>query len=342
MSTKYCIGEHKMADFNLAGGLNSVTSTVQQAAGAAAGVLNTAARLGSAISNLSNPGGLASVLRSINLPLGGEAIGSIINAAAAFGGTDATSDWRARLSMPKGTFFDSSPILAPLNEAGGLIFPYTPTIAISSNATYNEIPVTHQNYQFQAYQNSRVNEIQITGEFNVEDAVQAKYWIAVIHFLRAVTKMYTGDTAFQGNPPPILNFSAYGDHVFRNVPVVVKSFSMTLPKDVQYISTNVAYGSTGGVSSVAASASSLAGVAGALGAGATASALGQIGSAANAISSVQSLFGSAGASAMARDSHVPVKSDLTITIMPVYSRESVRQFSLQQFVNGAYVSKGYI
>ena len=28
--------------------------------------------------------------------------------------------------------------------------------------------------------------------------------------------------------------------------------------------------------------------------------------------------------------------------MPVYSRESVRQFSLQQFVNGAYVSKGYI
>jgi hypothetical protein len=39
---------------------------------------------------------------------------------------------------------------------------------------------------------------------------------------------------------------------------------------------------------------------------------------------------------------VPVKSDLTITIMPIYSRESVRQFSLQQFVNGAYVSKGYV
>jgi len=39
---------------------------------------------------------------------------------------------------------------------------------------------------------------------------------------------------------------------------------------------------------------------------------------------------------------VPVKSDLTITLQPVYSKEAVRQFSLRNFVNGAYVSKGYI
>jgi hypothetical protein len=172
--------------------------------------------------------------------------------------------------------------------------------------------------------------------------VQAKYWIAVIHFLRSVTKMFTGDTAFQGNPPPILNFSAYGDHVFRNVPVVVKSFSMTLPKDVQYISTNVSAVS-GGLGGISQTANQLAGVAGAFGARGAATALGTIGAGAGVISSLSSLVGGGpGGMSAARDSHVPVKSDLTITIMPVYSRESVRQFSLQQFVNGAYVSKGYV
>jgi hypothetical protein len=328
-----------MADFNLASGLASA----QQLAGQAAGALNTVANLGSALtSNLSNPAKLLSSIRSINLPLGGESISKIVNASASFGGTDSSTDWRARLSMPSGSFFDKSPILQPLTDAGGLIFPYTPTIAITSSATYNEVSVTHQNYQFQAYQSSRVSDIQITGEFNVEDGVQAKYWIAVVHFLRSVTKMFTGDTAFQGNPPPILNFSAYGDHVFRNVPVVVKSFSMTLPKDVQYISTNVSAAS-GGLSGISQTANQLAGVAGAFGARGAATALGTIGAGAGVISSLSNLVGGgAGGMAASRDSHVPVKSDLTITIMPVYSRESVRQFSLQQFVNGAYVSKGYV
>lgn len=327
-----------MADFNIAGAV----SGVQSALGTAAGVLNTAANLGAALnSNLSNPARLLSSIRSINLPVGGEAIGSIINAAASFGGTDNTNDWRARLSMPTGSFFDRSPILQPLINAGGLIFPYTPTISINSTATYGEIPVTHQNYQFQAYQNSRVSDIQITGEFNVEDAVQAKYWIAAVHFLRSVTKMFTGEGAFAGNPPPILNFSAYGDHVFRNVPCVVTSFSMTLPKDVQYISTTVASGSSLG--EISAIANTLAGT----GIGAlqnVASVVNTAGRTLSAISNVKDALtgGLAGGMGVPRDSHVPVKSDLTITLQPVYSKEAVRQFSLRNFVNGAYVSKGYI
>ena len=329
--------------FDLAGGLSSVSSVAQSAqAGlqAASGVLRTAANLGAALNNLSNPSQLLSAIRSINLPLGGEAIGSIINASAAFGGTDDTNDWRARLSMPRGSFFDTSPILQPLTNAGGLIFPYTPTITISHAATYNEVSVTHQNYQYMAYQNSRANSIQIVGEFNVEDSVQAKYWIATVHFLRSVTKMFTGEGAFAGNPPPILNFSAYGDHVFRNVPVVVTSFSMTLPKDVQYISTTVAAGSSlGELSSVA---NALAGVGGPI--GQVASVVTTAGKAFDAVSNIKDAIngGLAGGAGIARESHVPVKSDLTITLQPVYSKEAVRQFSLRNFVNGAYVSKGYI
>ncbi len=326
-------------------GLSTAASTAQAGFGAISAGLNTAARLGSALSNLSSPSSLLSKIRSINLPIGGEGLNKIINASPTFGGTDANTDWRVRLSMPTGSFFDSSPILKPLRDAGGLIFPYTPSISITHSATYNELPVTHQNYQYNAYQSSRVNDIQITGDFSVEDAVQAKYWIAAVHFLRSATKMFTGDTAYAGNPPPILNFSAYGDHVFRNVPVIVKSFTMTLPKDVNYISTNVAAGSGFGLNDIGQTAAQLAGVANVLGQGGAARTLGN---AAGAISGVNSVIkglgmaGIGGGQNSARDSYVPTKSDLTITIMPVYSKESVRQFSLQQFVSGAYVSKGYI
>jgi hypothetical protein len=324
--------------FDVASGLSSAVSTVRSAAGVVSTGLNAVSRLGAAVTNLSSPAGLLSAIRSINLPVGGEAISKAIAASASFTGDDANTDWRVRLSMPKGSFFDTSPVLKPLWEAGGLIFPYTPTISINHTATYNEMPVVHQNYQFNAYQNSRVSDIQITGEFNVEDAVQAQYWIAAVHFLRSVTKMFTGDTAYAGNPPPVLNFNAYGDYVFRNVPVVVKSFSMSLPKDVNYISTNVSTGA--GLDSIAQTAGQIAGVATALGAARAASTAGSVGQVASLVSGV--IPGTAGGQGVSRGSHVPTKSDLTITLMPVYSRENVKQFSLQQFVNGSYISKGYI
>lgn len=333
--------EETIMAFDPASGLSSAVSTAKSAFGTVSSALNVASNLGSALSNLSSSGNLLSKIRSINLPIGGEAIGAVINSAASFGGSDANTDWRARISMPKGSFFDSSPLLQPLWETGGLIFPYTPNITINHQATYNEIPVTHQNYQFNAYQSSRVSDIQIVGEFNVEDGVQAKYWIAAVHFLRSVTKMFTGDTAYAGNPPPILNFSAYGDHVFKNVPVVVKSFSMTLPKDVNYISSNVASGSGFGIDSVSQSAAQTAGLLSAAGLSSlarTASQVSQISSTINGLG----ISGSPGGQSSSGDSYVPVKSDLTVTLMPVYSRESVRKFSLQEFVNGAYVNKGYI
>jgi hypothetical protein len=38
-----------------------------------------------------------------------------------------------------------------------------------------------------------------------------------------------------GNPPIILKFNAYGDYVFKDIPVIVKSYSCDLPQDVDYI-----------------------------------------------------------------------------------------------------------
>ena len=271
------------------GAMGVANNAVSQGIGMANTALDAAASTASLVGGVAgavrefaaNPSSIVSAIRSMNVPLGG--IASIF-ATVTFGGPGTSDDWRVRISVPS-NFFASSPILKPLVASGGLVFPYTPQINISHSASYEDVGITHQNYQFLAYQNSKMQEIQISGPFNVEDAVQAQYWIAAVHFLRAVTKMYTGDTAEQGSPPPIVTLNGYGNHVFNNVPVVVKSFNIDMPQDCDYIKTQV----SGGVD------------------------------------------------------HVPVKSTLTVTLQPIYSREAVRNFSLQKFVNGGYMkSGGYI
>jgi hypothetical protein len=176
--------------------------------------------------------------------------------------------------------------------------------------------------------------------------------------------MYTGDDVggFQGSPPPILALNGYGDYVFKNVPVVVKSFNIELPADANYISCTVgaanAFGGFGGASGggvgtiqgLVSTTSQLSGLAGALGKAGVAQKLGQvaaIGASVNGVASAISgvaagLAGNFGTSSGA--THVPVKSSLTISLQPVYSREALRQFSLQKFVNGGYVNGtgGYV
>lgn len=330
-----------------AAGLGSALNTFQNAAG-------TVGKLAGALNNLSNPAMLISKLRSINLPGGGETGNSAPGTKASFGET--SSDWRVRLSLPPA--FASSPILTPLKDAGGLVFPYTPTISISHSATYNDIPVTHSNYQFVGYESSRVDTISVSGPFNVEDGAQALYWIAAVHFLRSVTKMFTGEGDLQGNPPPILKFNGYGDFVFKNIPVVVKSFTIDLPIDANYITTSTASGnfgsSAGGggassLGSLSGTVGMLGGLAGALGSNKLAGALGTVGAIGGALAGAQKLLsgggamGGGGIASVAGNTHVPTKSTLSVVLQPVYSREAVRSFSLQNFVKGDYVkSGGYI
>lgn len=292
-------------------------------------------------------------LRSSNLPKDSS---SSAPATAQFSDGANPADWRVRLSIPKGSTFDSE-LFKPLRQAGGLIFPYTPTISINHTTNYTDQPITHQNYQFVAYQYSRVSDIQIIGDFVVEDAVQAQYWLSAVHFLRSVSKMYTGeDKSTAGNPPPLMLFNAYGDYVFKNIPVVVKSFSVSLPKEVDYITTKItepptprlAPGSTAaGGSGFGSAANFLAGAVSAIG-GTRAAGLIKAGETISDIlngkSQAQSFRGSISplGKSTENDSHVPTQSSITVTIMPVYSRTKVREFSLAKFIQGNYVKDGYL
>jgi hypothetical protein len=329
--------------------LNTKLAGTAAVFGAASQAVGTAGRLSSAISTGFQSGNVVGAIRAINLPAAGEAVGDIFSAVASFGGDANANDWRVRLSLPTWPSFRTSPVLKPLKEAGGLIFPYTPQISIASGANYTKDPVTHSNFAFQAFKNSEPGSIEITAPMNVEDSKQALYWIAAVHYLRSVSKMFAGNDPKAGNPPPIVFLNGYGNFVFKNVPVVITKFTCNLPQDCDYIGCEVVGSAAGAVAGVA---DSLGGLAETLGdtlgsaipglSGITSG----ISSIAGGVGQVAGLLGTfgVGGSTSGGIAHVPTKSSVTVSLMPIYSRTSARKFSLDRFVTGGYLNNsfGYI
>lgn len=140
-------------------------------------------------------------------------------------------DWRVGLDIPG--FLKSSPLIAPLGDR--LVFPFTPTIILGHSASYAAIQPTHTNYPYYAYQNSQVDTITINGDFFTENNSDAIHWVATIHFLRTMTKMFYGEGENSGKPPPMTRLNGYGKHVMNNIPVVITNFTTDLPADVDYV-----------------------------------------------------------------------------------------------------------
>lgn len=128
-----------------------------------------------------------------------------------------------------------------LVRAGGIVFPYTPTIETEHKATYNSAPITHANYTQYFYKNSQVGEISIGAKFTVQNETEAAIYVSVVHLFRALTKMRFGDDPNAGSPPPVCRLMAYGDFMFDNTPIAISSFRVSLPDNVDYISTGLKY-----------------------------------------------------------------------------------------------------
>lgn len=329
--------------------LSSINASAN-AIGAATSAVNTASNLAGAISSAYSADGVAGAIRSIDLPAAGEAVGDIISAVGAFGGDANANDWRVRLSLANWSSFKTSPVLAPLKDAGGLIFPYTPTITMKSSSNYTPIPTVHTNFLFNAFKNSDPGEITIKAPMYVEDPTQGLYWIAMVHYLRSLTKMFSGVDAKAGNPPPVIMLNGYGNYVFKNVPVVVKSMSVSLDEKTDYIGVNVVGSAAGEVAGIADSIGGLSdtvgSVLGGVGGGIVGDVTGAISSIAGGVGQIASLAGTFGLGGTTSGgvSHVPVKSSFDITLIPMYSRDSARKFSLDRFVTGGYLNNsfGYI
>lgn len=143
-------------------------------------------------------------------------------------------DWRVSLAIPG--VIAGGPILKPFERTGNkMVFPFTPSILFQHSASYSTISPTHTNFPYYAYQNSQINEIVITANFVNENAQDGEYYIAVLHFLRTMTKMFYGEGENAGNPPLLSRLNGYGKHVLNDIPVVITNFTLDMPQEVDYI-----------------------------------------------------------------------------------------------------------
>lgn len=276
------------------GALKGLNTAVQNVASVAGDVSNVAADIGATVDKLGlASGGLGSGLRNLagqissaagalnnilslgrakNLPSGAELFkqrGAFVEVTP--GPVD---DWRVRINCNFGLFGQGA--FQRLSSTNGLVFPYTPNVTVSTKANYTQIDPVHNNQPFYAYKNSQVEDITISGEFSCETTTDGEYWIEATTFLKTATKMWFGSGDNVGNPPVICNLSGYGSRVFNNIPVIVKSFSVNLTPDVNYIKV-MKNGSP---------------------------------------------------------TWVPIISEISITVAPIYNRTRLRQFSLKDYANG--------
>lgn len=339
-----------MGLFDTGASLTSTLGATTNAIGAISSGINSAVNFGNALKNIDSVESFAKSVRDFNLPSAGETIGDVLDAVSDFVDPKYDNDWRVRLSIAKWVSFRKSPVLQPLLDAGGLIFPYTPSINISSSAKYQPINTTHTNNTFYAYQHSDPGTISITAPMYVEDSTQGLYWIAMVHYLRSLTKMFTGSDPKAGNPPPVVFLNGYGNYVFKNIPVVVEQIKVDLDSKSDYISVNVVGSAAGAVQGVSEGIGGLAGAIGGL-AGSVGGGLGSIvgqatsivSSVAGGVSDVAGLLNSIGVGGQISGgvTHVPTKSQFSVTLRPVYSRSAVRTFSLDRFVSGGYLNNPY-
>lgn len=265
----------------------------------------------------------------------------------ASGVKNADGDWRVKLRLaPQATYLYKDPnpgILAPLAVTDGIIFPYTPTIDIQYRAEYNAYSPTHSNYQHYFYKNSSVQTVQLQAEFTAQDTIEAEYLLACIHFLKSASKMFYGQDAQRGSPPPLLYLSGLGEYQFNESPCAITEFNYNLPNDVNYIRARsrhinrddqlqfqkpLASSTTNGNFSAlnrlkTAVTNALNGNTEPLQAGA------------QPFKPTPGNLGSKGAT------YVPTKMSMTINLLPIISRQAVsQQFSLKEYANGNLIKKG--
>ena len=235
----------------------------------------------------------------------------IVQARAKWSGRGDKKDWRVRLQVPDGPLtkffdFDNNPIMKPLSDAKGIFWPLTPAVVIQHSANYNAMDQVHSNYPHQAYQNSQVDSLNIIGEFPVQNSEDAKHWVATVNFLRTATKMFFGNEqgldGLKGNPPPIMHMFGYGDHMFNKVPVIINTFNVELRPGIDYISTKQT----------------------------------QVGYGQGRVDPTLVAAVEAGES----QTWAPTLSNISVLVTPIYSRESIKKFSMKKFVNGELNGKG--
>jgi len=249
---------------------------------------------------------------------------------------NARKDWRVRLSLAGGATYlykaEDPGILGPLKATDGVIFPYTPAISVAYAAQYDATTLTHTNYKFYTYNSSSVDQITLSCDFTAQDVFEANYLLAVIHFFRSITKMFYGqdENPKNGTPPPLCYLYGLGAFQFDSHPLAVTNFTYSLPTDVDYIR-------AGEVSAPKSPPATYY--------------TGQLQNMRMSTSGLQPGAGVAppqfsGAYRVLEPTYVPTKIQISITAVPIMTRNmvsndfSLKQYATGQLIKGAHTGSG--
>jgi hypothetical protein len=248
-------------------------------------------------------------------------------------------DWRVKLRLAGAADYlykAAGPgILAPLAVTDGVIFPYTPSITTGYRANYSSYDLTHSNYRGYFYTGSTVEPIQIQATFTAQDTAEADYVLAVIQFFRSVTKMFYGQDANRGVPPPLVFLQGLGQFQYNLHPCVVSSFNYTTPTDVDYIRAGVTTISGAGFLRARQRQTSTSDLF-----PRKAALLALLGP--NVGPGAQTQPPAPPTIGTQDPTYVPTKLDIQIELLPMQTRQQVsEQFSLDKFANGDLVKGGF-
>jgi len=232
----------------------------------------------------------------------------IVRAQAKWSGRSDKTDWRVRLQVPDGplrNFFDfgNNSIMQPLADAQGIFWPLTPTMQIQHSANYNAMDQVHSNFPHQAYQNSQIDSMNILGEFPVQNSDDAKHWVATVNFLRTATKMFFGsDKGLDGlkGNPPPIM------HLYGYGDHMFNKVPVVINSFNVELRQGIDYISTKQPDTYSATPGNV------------------------------SQLVEAGES----QTWAPTLSNISVLVTPIYSRDSIKNFSMKKFVNGELNGKG--
>jgi hypothetical protein len=229
----------------------------------------------------------------------------------------AATDWRVKISTNLEALAGDNNLrghpFEHLKETGGMVFPFTPSITMTHKANYTVTDPTHNNFSYQGYKNSSVEDITITCDFPVNTYADGQYWIAATTFLKSATKMFYGQSTPQGNPPIVCYLSGYGPYIFNGIPVVIKSYQVELKDNVSYKRINSA-----GLPDAEAET------------GLETTTMSPSGKMVTTYIREQAGFPSA------YQTWVPMMSTITVIVSPIYNRERVRQFTMRDYTRGMH------
>jgi hypothetical protein len=246
-------------------------------------------------------------------------------------------DWRVKLRLAPGAKYlynaPSPGIMQPLKITDGVVFPYTPQIDTAYKANYDAYDLTHSNYRGYFYKSSNVDTINLRCTFTAQSTAEANYLLAVITFFKSATKMFYGQDAERGAPPPLLYLTGLGEYQFNEHPCVLSQFNYNLPADVDYVRA----GSPNNVGLNLLNQRDRQNVA-------TYTNFGSLNRLAAAILTKGALPSPLAPAALqiANPTYVPTKMDISISLLPIQSRKQVsKQFSLKEFSNGNLIKGGF-